>query len=48
VVYALRSGCLLHLEASRNMVFLSSHKTGGGADMSGACDIITKVASREN
>jgi hypothetical protein len=45
VGHASRSGGLLRLEASHTRVSQSSHKTGGGAMMSGARGTITGVAS---
>jgi hypothetical protein len=38
-----RSDGLLRLEVSRARVFQSGVKTGGGATVGGACDIIAKV-----
>jgi hypothetical protein len=43
-----RSGGLLHLEASRAMVFQTGLKTGGGTMVGGACGTITEVASRSS
>jgi hypothetical protein len=43
--HTLRSSSLLHVEASPARVFQSGLKTGGGAMMGGARDIITEVAS---
>jgi hypothetical protein len=41
--HALGSSCLLHIEASQVRVSQSGLKTGGGAMVRGACDIITEV-----
>jgi hypothetical protein len=45
VGHASRSGGLLHLEASRAMIFQSALKSGGGATVGDACSTITKIAS---
>jgi hypothetical protein len=45
VGHALRSGGLLHLEASRARVFQSGLKTGEGAMAGGARGTITEVVS---
>jgi hypothetical protein len=45
VGHALRSSCLLHMEASLARVPQSGLKTGGGATTGGACGTITEVES---
>jgi hypothetical protein len=45
VRHASRSGGLLHLEASRAMVYQSGLKTGGGTTMCGVHGTIVEVAS---
>jgi hypothetical protein len=45
VGHALRSSCLLHVEASLARVSQSGMKTGGGATMGGACGTIMEVAT---
>jgi hypothetical protein len=43
VGHALRSSGLLRVEASRDMIFQSGLKTGGGVKTGGARDIIVEV-----
>jgi hypothetical protein len=43
--HALRSTCLLRVEASMARVSQSGLKTGGGAMTGGACGTIVKIAS---
>jgi hypothetical protein len=45
VEHVSRSSSLLHVEASLTRVSQSGLKTGGGATMGGAHDIIAEVAS---
>jgi hypothetical protein len=46
--HASRSSGLIHVEASRDRVFQSSLKTGGGATTDGARGTITDVVSRSS